>query len=203
MFTGIEKKSKEVLLMSRGISALIAIAIVLLLIIIPVVGGYNKLVSLDQGVKASESNIDTQLQRRSDLIPNLVETVKGYATEEKSIFIDIANARAKLGGAQTVQDKANADRDLSTSLSRLLVVVERYPDLKANQNFRDLSVALEGTENRVAIARQDYNTTVGVYNTSVKRFPNSLIAGIFRFNEKPYYKASAGAQEVPKVDFTK
>lgn len=189
--------------MSKGISILVIVVIALLLIIIPVTGGYNKLVSLDQSVKASESNIDTNLQRRSDLIPNLVQTVKGYATEEKSIFVDIANARAKLGGAQTVPDKANADSQLTSSLSRLLVVVEKYPDLKANQNFRDLSVALEGTENRVAIARQDYNTIVGEYNTKVKRFPNSLIAGIFRFNEKPYYKASAGATEVPKVDFTK
>ena len=189
--------------MSKGIIALISVVVVLLLFIIPVTSGYNKLVSLDQLVKASESNIDTTLQRRSDLIPNLVETVKGYATEEKSIFIDIANARAKLGGAQTVPDKANADSALSSSLSRLLVVVEKYPDLKANQNFRDLSVALEGTENRVAIARQDYNRVVGVYNISVKRVPNSLIAGIFRFNEKPYYKASAGVQEVPKVNFTK
>ena len=189
--------------MSKSMSVLIIVVVALLLIILPVTGGYNKLVSLNQKVKASESNIDTQLQRRSDLIPNLVETVKGYATQEKSIFIDIANARAKLGGAQTVTDKANADSALTSSLSRLLVVVERYPDLKANQNFRDLSVALEGTENRVSIARQDYNTIVGNYNTSVKKFPNSLIAGIFRFNEKPYYKASAGAAEVPKVDFKK
>jgi LemA protein len=189
--------------MKKGTRTLIITLVVLILIIMPIIGGYNNLVSLDQRVNSSVSNIDTQLQRRSDLIPNLVETVKGYATQEKSIFTDIANARAKLGGAQTVPEKANADRDLSASLSRLLVVVERYPDLKANQNFRDLSVALEGTENRIAIARQDYNTAANLYNTSVKRFPNSLIAGIFNFNEKSYYKASAGAAEVPKVDFTK
>lgn len=182
--------------------AIIIIAIVILLGVFAV-SGYNSLVSLEQNVNTAQSNIDTQLQRRSDLIPNLVNTVKGYAAQEKDIFTDIANARSKLAGASTVTDKANADSDLSNALSRLLVVVERYPDLKSNQNFKDLSVQLEGTENRIAVARQDYNTAVTKYNTKRRKFPSNIIANIFGFEEKPLYKASAGAEQVPSVDFSK
>lgn len=189
--------------LNKTLKTVVIVLAVLAIIILPIVGIYNSMVSLEQQVNASESNIDTQLQRRSDLIPNLVETVKGYASQEKTIFTDIANARAKLAGAQNVTDKANADSQLSSALSRLLVVVERYPDLKSSQNFRDLSVALEGTENRISVARQQYNNVVNEYNTSIRRFPNSIVAGIFRFNQKSYYKASEGAKEVPKVDFTK
>lgn len=184
---------------------LITLAIIVLIIIafsFKVVSSYNNLVILEQNLRKVESNIDTQLQRRSDLIPNLVSTVKGYAAQEKEIFTEIAEARAKLGGAQTVTDKANADSELSSALSRLLVVVENYPDLKSNQNFKDLTVALEGTENRINIARQDYNAAVESYNTTVRKFPNSIIASIFRFEEKDYYKATEGAKEVPKVDFS-
>jgi len=188
--------------MSKMLKTILVVVAIIAVIFVPVISGYNKMVKLDQTVKQSESDIDTQLQRRSDLIPNLVATVKGYATQEKTIFTDIANARAKLAGAQTITDKANADSQLSTSLSKLLVIVENYPTLKSDQNFRDLSVALEGTENRINIARKDYNTAVGNYNTAIVTFPNSLIAGIFRFDQKPYYKASEGAKEVPKVDFT-
>lgn len=188
--------------MSKMLKTILVIVAVIAIIFVPVISGYNKMVKLDQTVKLSASDIDTQLQRRSDLIPNLVATVKGYATQEKTIFTDIANARAKLAGAQTITDKANADSQLSNSLSKLLVIVENYPTLKSDQNFRDLSVALEGTENRINIARKDYNTAVSNYNTAIITFPNSIIAGIFRFDQKPYYKASEGAQEVPKVDFT-
>lgn len=189
--------------LNKTLKTVLIVIAVLAVIILPVAGTYNSMISLEQQVNASESNIDTQLQRRSDLIPNLVETVKGYAKQEKDIFTDIANARAKLAGAQNITDTANADSQLSSALSRLLVVVERYPDLKSSQNFRDLSVALEGTENRISVARQQYNSVVNEYNTGIRKFPNSIVAGIFRFNEKPYYKASNGAQEVPKVNFTK
>ena len=189
--------------MNKTLKTVLIVIAVLLVLIMPVVGSYNKLVTLDQKVKNTESNIDTNLQRRSDLIPNLVETVKGYATQEKQIFTDIANARAKLAGAQNITDQANADNQLSSALSRLLVIVENYPTLKSNENFRDLTVALEGTENRIAISRQDYNASVDNYNTSVRKFPGSIVAGIFRFDQKPYYKAAEGARDVPKVDFTK
>lgn len=192
-----------VIKLNKTLKTVLIIIAVLAVIILPIIGTYNSMIGLEQQVNASESNIDTQLQRRSDLIPNLVETVKGYAKQEKDIFTDIANARAKLAGAQNITDTANADSQLSSALSRLLVIVERYPDLKSSQNFRDLSVALEGTENRISVARQQYNNVVNEYNTSIRKFPNSIVAGIFRFNEKPYYKASNGAQEVPKVNFTK
>lgn len=189
--------------MNKTLRTVVIVIAIILVIAMPIIGGYNKMVSLEQKVKVTEGNIDTQLQRRSDLVPNLVETVKAYASQEKDIFIKIADARAKLGGAQTVTDKAQADSELGTALSRLLVVVEKYPDLKSNENFRDLTVALEGTENRIAIARQDYNKNVDSYNTTIKKFPNAIIAGIFRFDEKAYYKASESAKEVPKVDFSK
>lgn len=188
--------------MKNILITLAIIAIVFVAFSFKVIASYNNLVTLEQNLKKVESNIDTQLQRRSDLIPNLVSTVKGYASQEKEIFTEIAEARAKLGGAQTVRDKANADSELSSALSRLLVVVENYPDLKSNQNFKDLTVALEGTENRINIARQDYNAAVEIYNTTVRKFPNSIIASIFRFEEKEFYKATEGAKEVPKVDFS-
>lgn len=188
--------------MRKSVKIGIIVAVVLLLLFIPI-SGYNNLVSLEQNVNAASSNIDTQLQRRSDLIPNLVNTVKGYAAQEKTIFTDIANARSKLAGASTTPAKANADAELSGALSRLLVVVERYPELKSNENFRDLSVQLEGTENRIAVARQDYNTAANYYNTKRRTFPNNIIASLFGFPEKSLYKASEGAQNVPSVDFTK
>jgi LemA protein len=189
--------------MNKTLRTIVIVVAIILVIAMPVIGGYNKMVSLEQKVKVAEGNIDTQLQRRSDLIPNLVETVKGYASQEKDIFIKIAEARAKLGGARTVTEKAKADSELGSALSRLLVVVERYPDLKSSQNFRDLTVALEGTENRIGTARQDYNKSVDSYNTTIKKFPNAIIAGIFRFEERSYYKASESAKEVPKVNFSK
>ena len=187
--------------MKKGFSIAIIIIAIIAVLAIPLIGGYNKLVSLEQTVNTSDSNTDTQLQRRSDLIPNLVNTVKGYASQEKDIFTDIANARSKLAGATNVTDQANADGELSNALSRLLVVVEKYPDLKSNQNFRDLSIQLEGTENRIAVSRQDYNTAVTDYNTKIKKFPTNLTASLFGFEEKPLYKASEGAEEVPSVDF--
>ena len=189
--------------MNKTLRTVAIIAVIFLIIAMPIIGGYNKIVSLEQKVKVTEGNIDTQLQRRSDLIPNLVETVKGYASQEKDIFIKIADARAKLAGAKTVPDKAQADSELGGAISKLLVVVENYPDLKSSQNFRDLTVALEGTENRIGTARQDYNTNVASYNSTIKKFPTNIIAGIFRFDEKAYYKASESAKVVPKVDFTK
>ena len=188
--------------MNKGIKIALIIVGILIILGIPV-SGYNNLVALEQRVNSASSNIDTQLQRRSDLIPNLVNTVKGYAVQEKTIFTDIANARSRLAGASNVQEQAAADSELSGALSRLLVVVENYPELKSNQNFRDLSIQLEGTENRIAVARQDYNAAVTNYNTRRRKFPNNIIASLFNFQEKTLYKASEGAKEVPSVDFTK
>lgn len=188
--------------MSKGVKIVIVAVVVLIILGIPI-SGYNQLVSLEQTANSAASNIDTQLQRRSDLIPNLVNTVKGYASQEKTIFTDIANARSRLAGAGNVQEQANADSQLSSALSRLLVVVENYPELKSNQNFKDLSVQLEGTENRIAIARQDYNTAVTNYNTKRRSFPSNIVASLFGFQEKTLYKATEGAKEVPSVDFTK
>ncbi|GAB6169039.1 LemA family protein [Clostridium carnis] len=189
--------------MKKGLKITLIVLAIILVLALPIIGGYNSLVSLEQNVNTASSNIDTQLQRRSDLIPNLVNTVKGYATQEKDIFTDIANARSKLAGATNVSDQANADNELSNALSRLLVVVERYPDLKSNENFRDLSIQLEGTENRIAVARQDYNTAVTQYNNKRRKFPTNMMASLFGFQEKPLYKASEGAQNVPSVDFSR
>lgn len=189
--------------MNKTLRTVAIVVAIILVIAMPIIGGYNKMVSLEQKVKVTEGDIDTQLQRRSDLIPNLVQTVKGYASQEKDIFIKIAEARSKLAGAQTVGDKAKADGELGGALSRLLVIVEKYPDLKSSSNFKDLTVALEGTENRIGIARQEYNKSVVNYNSTIKRFPNSIISGIFGFQERAYYKASESAKEVPKVDFSK
>ena len=188
--------------MKKTWTIVIAIVVVLAILIVPIVTTYNDLVSLEQNVNIAKSNIDTQLQRRSDLIPNLVNTVKGYASQEKDIFSDIANARSKLAGATNVTEQANADNELSSALSRLLVVVENYPDLKSSSNFQDLAIELEGTENRITIARQDYNDAVTEYNTKRRRFPSNIIASIFNFEQKPLYKASEGAQTAPSVDFS-
>ncbi len=189
--------------MKAGIKWLIGIVALVLIIIFVGVGFYNSLVTLEQDVDTAKANIDTQLQRRSDLIPNLVNTVQGYASQEKEIFTQIADARTQLAGATNVVEEATADRALSSALSRLLLIVENYPDLKSNQNFRDLSVQLEGTENRIAIARQDYNTAVTRYNTTRRRFPNNIIAGLFNFEPRTLFEASSGAQEVPTVDFNR
>ena len=189
--------------MKAGIKWLIGIVALVLIIIFVGVGFDNSLVTLEQDVDTAKANIDTQLQRRSDLIPNLVNTVQGYASQEKEIFTQIADARTQLAGATNVAEEATADRALSSALSRLLLIVENYPDLKSNQNFRDLSVQLEGTENRIAIARQDYNTAVTRYNTTRRRFPNNIIAGLFNFEPRTLFEASSGAQEVPTVDFNR
>lgn len=188
--------------MKNGAKWIIGVVIVIAIIIFAGVGVYNGLVNAEQQVDTAQANIETQLQRRSDLIPNLVNTVKGYATQEQTIYTDIANARARLAGAQNITEQAEADGALSSALSRLLTIVENYPDLKSNQNFQDLSVQLEGTENRIAIARQDYNTAVTNYNAKRRRFPTNIIGSLFGFDEKPYFEASAGAEQVPTVDFS-
>ncbi|QSZ28009.1 LemA family protein [Aceticella autotrophica] len=186
-------------------SAIILIAIIAVIVIFAGMffGSYNSLVKQQEDVNSKWSQIDNQLQRRADLIPNLIETVKGYAKHEEAVFDSVNKAREKLLSANTVQEKANANDQLGTALGRLLAISENYPTLKADQNFRQLSDELAGTENRIAVARMDYNNAVQQYNTSIRQFPTVIIARMFGFNEKQYFKAQANAKEVPKVDFSK
>lgn len=165
------------------------------------VSKYNGFVTSEENVDNKWAQVENQLQRRSDLIGNLVETVKGYAKHEEDIFTTVAEARSKLAGAETPEDAANAEQEVSSALSRLLVVVENYPDLKANQQFTQLMDSLEGTENRIAVARKDYNDVVTTFNKGIKTFPNNVISGIFGFESKKYFEVSEEAKEVPKVDF--
>jgi len=164
-------------------------------------GSYNKFVSLDEAVKSSWAQVENQLQRRFDLIPNLVETVKGYAKQEKDVLVEVTNARAKVGGAGNVPDKIAANNQLSGALSRLLIVVERYPDLKSNQNFMRLQDELAGTENRVAVERRRYNEVVQTYNVAIRSFPGNIVAGIFGFAKAPFFEAPATAKAAPQVKF--
>ncbi|HWP97761.1 MAG TPA: LemA family protein [Syntrophomonadaceae bacterium] len=179
---------------------IIVLAVVLLFVFWGV-GSYNGLVSLNESVNSKWSQIDNQLQRRADLIPNLVATVKGFASQEKGILDNIADARSRLVGAQGVADKAAANDQLSSTLSRLLVVVENYPTLKSDANFRQLQDELAGTENRLAVARKDYNDSVQVYNAKIKTFPTSIWAGMLGFQTREYFQVDEKAKSVPQVDF--
>jgi LemA protein len=164
---------------------------------------YNKFVSQEEAVKAQWAQVQNQLQRRNDLIPNLVETVKGYASHEESVFREIAESRAKLAGATTPADQIAAANQQSAALGRLLVIVENYPNLKANEQFNRLMDELSGTENRLAVERMRYNERVQEYNTSRRQFPGVLTAKIFSFKDYPLFEAPPDARQVPKVDFNK
>ncbi len=179
---------------------LIIIAVIAVIAII-LIGGYNSIISASEEVENKFSTIDTQLQRRADLIPNLVNTVKGYANQEKEIINTVTTAREKLVGANSVTAKAEADQELTNALSRLLVIVENYPDLKSSQNFIQLSDELAGTENRIATARRDYNEAVKTYNLKIKKFPSNVMANMFGFGEKQYFEASEESKNVPNVQF--
>jgi len=168
-----------------------------------VMGSYNSFVNMDESVKAQWKQVENQLQRRNDLIPNLVSTVKGYAAHESGIFEHIADARAKMAGAKTPADTINAANQMSSALSRLLLVVENYPNLKADQSFNRLMDELAGTENRLAVERMRYNELVRNYNAMRRRFPTNMIAGMFHFEEAAYFNVPEEAKAVPKVDFEK
>jgi LemA protein len=173
-------------------------------------GTYNSMVSMDESVNTAWSQVENQYQRRLDLIPNLVNTVKGYAAHEKSTLEDVIKARAS--ATQTVVDPSNlteaslkqfqnSQSELTSALGRLMVVVEKYPELKANENFKELQAQLEGTENRIAVERKRFNETAQSYNTYIRSFPQNILAGMFGFTPKAYFTAEAGAEKAPKVEF--
>lgn len=185
----------------KSVIILVAILAVVVILVGSLISTYNGLNSLRSDVEEAQAQISTQLQRRSDLIPNLVSTVKGYAEHEKEVFTAIADARSKLSGANTITEQAAANDELSSAISRLLVVVEQYPTLKADTNFIALQDQLEGTENRIATARNDYNEKVKEFNKKIRSFPTNIIAGMFGFSEYSYFEADASANQVPNVSF--
>ena len=192
--------------MKKGIIVLVVIGLILLWF----VSKYNGLVGAQESIESVWAKVETQYQRRADLIPNLVSTVKGYADFEQETLTKVVEARAK--ATQTTIDPSNmtsaqlqnfqgAQGELSGALSRLLVTIEKYPDLKANQNFLELQAELAGTENRIGVARDNFNSEAKNYNTTIKKFPTNIIAGLFNFEAKPYFEADAGSKNAPKVEF--
>ena len=197
--------------LSIGIVVLIVILFVGSLLVVWGVSTYNKIVGLDEGVKAGWSQVESQYQRRYDLIPNLVETVKGFAKQEREVLENVTNARAK-GGQMTVTPEVltnpeafsrfqSAQDGLGSALSRLMAVVENYPTLKSNENFLQLQSQLEGTENRITVARNRFNESVQTFNTTIRRFPGSIVAGFGNFKEAQYFKSVTGAEAAPAVKF--
>lgn len=195
--------------MSKLAKILIVVAAIVALIAI-MAGIYNKMVKLDETVQQAWAQVENVYQRRADLIPNLVKTVQGAAEFEKGTLESVVNARSKASSMQidpsnlTEENIAKFQQvqdELSSALNRLMVVVERYPELKANQNFLELQAQLEGTENRIAVERKKFNETVQNYNTVIRRFPNNIFAGMFNFDKKGYFKAKEGAENAPEVDF--
>ena len=196
--------------MNKKVIVLIAVAVVLLGCIVWVKNAYNSLVTSDENAQSAWSQVENVYQRRADLIPNLVATVKGYAAHESETLESVVAARAK--ATQVTIDPANLSADeiakyneaqgeLGSALGKLLMIQENYPDLKANQNFRDLQAQLEGTENRIATERMKFNQAVKDYNTLIRRFPNNIFASMFGFEKKGYFEANAGAENAPKVEF--
>ncbi|MFO7999646.1 MAG: LemA family protein [Marinilabilia sp.] len=186
--------------------------ILLTVLVIPLLSscGYNRMVEMEENIDASWAQVENVYQRRADLVPNLVNTVKGYAEHERETLEAVVEARSKATSINLSADELNeqnmqrfeeAQEGLSSALSRLMVVMERYPDLKANENFRDLQAQLEGTENRIAVERRKFNEATRAYNTYIRQFPRNFIAGMFNFESKPYFEADEGADEVPEVEF--
>lgn len=184
--------------MGKGIWIIIGI---IAIVVVMGISSYNGLVGMNEAVNGQWSQVENQLQRRADLIPNLVNTVKGYASHEQAAIQSVADARSKLAGVQGPAAKAEANNELTGALSRLLVVVENYPNLKADQNFRALQDELAGTENRLAVARKDYNDSVQSFNAKIKVFPTNLFAGMLGFSAREYFQAQESAQQVPQVQF--
>lgn len=190
--------------MKNSTKTLVIILAIVAVLTIWFIGAQNKLVNLEENVKLEFSQVETTLQRRSDLIPNLVEAVKGYAKHEEEVFTQIADARAKLAGSietGDVEDINEASNQLDSALSRLLVITENYPELKANEQFIALTDELAGTENRITVARQNYNETVSKYNKAIKMFPTSIIASVNGYEAADYFEADDDAKDAPVVSF--
>lgn len=196
--------------MKKGYVVLVVIVAVVLILFFWIKGMYNSMVRMDENVSQAWAQVENVYQRRSDLIPNLVATVKGYAEHESSTLEAVVEARAKATQAtvdpsrlseEELANFMNAQNDLGTTIGRLLVSVERYPDLKANQNFLELQAQLEGTENRIAVERKKFNEAARNYNVAIRRFPNNIFAGMFGFEKKGYFEASEGADQAPAVSF--
>ena len=186
--------------MKGRLGCFLVIGIVLIIIIILgaiLWGNYNSLVTKSQAIEGQWAQVETQYQRRYDLIPNLVESVKGYMTQEKTVFAQIADARTKYAGAQTIDSKAVASGEVESALGRLLVIMENYPELKSVQTVTQLMDELAGTENRISVERKRYNDLVLDYNTTIKKIPTNLIASIFNFNSHEYFKSVSGADQAP------
>jgi LemA protein len=182
------------------LAPLAVIGAVVLVLVLVLAGSYNGLVSREAEVDRAFADLDTQLQRRYDLIPNLVNAVRGILRQEQEVFGELARARANYAGARTPEEKADASAELESGLGRLLAIFENYPQLRSAENVRDLQVQLEGTENRVAQARREYNGVVTQYNVAVRRFPRSLVAGLFGFDPKPLFRAEIESRDAPTVD---
>jgi LemA protein len=187
---------------------LIVVGVLIAVVVLVVIGVVawaisvnNRLVTLQEGVHSAWGQVETVLQRRFDLIPNLVSTVKGYAKHEKDVLEEVTKLRSQWGAAKTTDDKVKAAGQLEAGLSRLLLVAENYPDLKASQGFRDLQYELSGTENRISVERQRYNDVVRTYNTAIRQFPASFIAGMRGFSNAAYFESDKEAKKAPKVDF--
>jgi LemA protein len=179
----------------------VAVAVgILIIIVLPLVSSYNGMVNKQSAVDQSFADLDSQLQRRNDLIPNLVGAVRGILGQEQAVFGALAQARSHYAGASSPTDKIAAANQVDSAISRLLVIVEAYPQLKSAQNVQDLQIQLEGTENRIAQARRDYNAVTTAYNISIRHFPRSLVAGMFGFTRKPLFQATTESRNVPPVD---
>lgn len=188
--------------MKKGIAILIAVLAVIGIIIGTIAGSYNGLVNQQEEVENKHSVISVQLQRRADLIPNFVNTVKGYSDYEQKTYTAVTEARNAVAGAKTAGEQTKASEQLDSAISVWVnAVTEAYPDLKANENYKALQVELEGSENRIAVARKDYNDAAKAYNSSVRRFPKNIIAGMFGFEKVEYFEAQAGSESVPQVSF--
>ena len=187
--------------MKKGLVVGGVIVGIIIILVMMFAGTYNSLVSNEEEVEGKFADISVQLERRADLIPNLVSTVKGYAAHESKVIDSITSSREKLLNADSAEEMAEANQDLTNAINNLLVIVENYPDLKANTNFIQLQDELAGTENRIAVARNDYNEAVKSYNKEIKSFPKNILAGMFGFEEKDYFEAKESSNEVPEVSF--